>query len=254
MTARIVFDIETGPASLDDLRSVMAPFDRTSIPKPSAEFDESSVKIGNLKDEKKIAAKVEAARREHAQSLTDYDKNLQAAETEYWQTAVDGAALDASTGHVLAIGYRGEKSLLDHIREGRTERDLLDRFWQQFERCRAAGRKLVGFNIAGFDIPFLTQRSWILGVCVPDSVFTPTGYIEPTFVDLMRVWSAGVRNNYVKLTTVCQACGLGAKTDGINGGDFAGLFFNPETQGIALEYLENDLDMTAKLAERLGVC
>lgn len=253
MTVPLIFDIETGPAPLDELKCLLDPFDPESVPKPPAEFDPSSVKTGNLKDESKIAAKVESARREHAESLADYERKVAAAESAYWEDIVGRAALSSTTGRVLAIGYRGEKVMIDSVAD-REERDLLARFWRQFLRCRESGRKMVGYNIAGFDVPFLAQRSWILGVQVPPSVFTPGGWLDSTFVDLMRAWSAGARNGFAKLDIVCRACGIGGKTEGISGADFAGLFLDPESRHVAIEYLERDLEMTAGLAERFGVC
>ena len=137
--------------------------------------------------------------------------------------------------------------------DGQAEVDLLARFWSQFQSCLTAGRKLVGFNCHGFDVPFIVQRSWILNVPVPSSVFTANGYIESTFVDLMKLWNCNSRQAYSSLDVVCRACGIGAKPDGVDGAMFHQLFAAAETRGQAIEYLVNDLDMTWKLAERLGV-
>jgi hypothetical protein len=58
----IVFDIETGPLPSDEIRANSAPF----VPAPPpGDFDPSAVKLGNLKDEAKIAAKINDAREEY---------------------------------------------------------------------------------------------------------------------------------------------------------------------------------------------
>jgi hypothetical protein len=122
----IVFDIETGPLPDDQLLPMIPPFDAAEI------------KCGNLGPEK-AAEKVEAARAEH---LAKY---------------VSRAALSALTGQVLAIGYKRDDSAAI---DGRTERQMLLRFWERCETELARDGKLVGHNILAFDLPFLAQRSW----------------------------------------------------------------------------------------------
>jgi hypothetical protein len=90
---------------------------------------------------------------------------------------------------------------------------------------------------------------------VPDTVIDPKGYFSPVFMDLMRAWGCGSRNEYIGLGDVCRFFGLGDKPAGVNGGDFAALWGsgNSESRATAIAYLTNDLDMTWRLAERMGV-
>lgn len=250
MTVPLVFDIETGPASREHLTKILPPFEAPPSP---GEFDPASVKTGNLKDESKVKAKIEDARRKHEAEATNWSQRCEEMEKKYWDEHVGRAALSPITGQVLAIGYRGNGVKFDYVSEDRSERDLLSQFWTMFRSCYRQPRQLVGFNIGNFDVPFLVQRSWILDLQVPPEVLTASGYLDPIFVDLMRVWSAGVRNGFVSLDAVCAACGLGKKPEGVSGAMFADLFHNPETRELALDYLSNDLEMTFRLAERLGV-
>ena len=71
---RIYFDIETGPLPESELLAMLPP------------FDASEVRVGNLKDEAKIAAKIAEAEVNHRRDF------------------IDRAALDATTGRVIAIG------------------------------------------------------------------------------------------------------------------------------------------------------
>lgn len=221
----IVFDIETGPLPIEDIREICGP------------FDPDSVKLGNTKDEAKIGAKIEEARQ-------SYEADL-----------LDKAALSALTGRVLAIGYLSTdtgKTVISASDETR----ILQEFWQKFEQVRQSRRKLVGHNIAGFDLPFLIQRSWLLGVPVSASVFDRNRrYLDPTFVDTMTYWQAGNwRACFTKLDTLAKAFGIPGKPDGINGGDFARLWFGTAEERVqAIEYLKNDLAMTAKVAESMGI-
>lgn len=251
----IAFDVETGPLDLDTIKQVLPPFDLSSLGPHPGEFDPASVKTGNMKDQAKIDAKIAQARADHILAVEKYERSLSTAEPAYWEDQQAKAALSALTGQVLAIGYCGERILLDHVSESVTEKQLLIRFWNQFLRCRESGRRMVGWNIEGFDIPFLCQRSAILGVTVPEKVFTDAGWLDCTFIDLMKRWSRPSRTP-VKIDSVARAIGLNGKPldesgTVINGGQFARLFF--ETPEIALDYLRCDLQMVAGIGTRLGL-
>ena len=87
-----IFDIETGPVSLDKLQDQMPEFKAPS----------------NYKDEEKIAAYIE----------------------EQQSKWIEKAALDASTGRVMAIGVKdsnGNKIIKEEHFEG--EREILQWFW-----------------------------------------------------------------------------------------------------------------------------
>ena len=134
-----------------------------------------------------------------------------------------------------------------------SEAEILFEFWELYRQRSDA--RLVGFNCVGFDIPFLVRRSWFHGIAVPESLFERGGrYLSPRIVDLMLLWGIGNRE-YVKLNTLAIFLGIGGKPEGVSGADFGALWTsgNAESRGIAMDYLRNDLDMTWKLAERMGV-
>ena len=113
-------------------------------------FDPGDVKLGNLKDEVKIKAKVDDARRQF----------------------VERGALSATTGRVLAIGYyhaAKDRFECEGIEgegiEGEvTEVKVINRFWDRASAARNCEIPLVGLNIFDFDLPFLARRSWILNI------------------------------------------------------------------------------------------
>lgn len=248
----LIYDIETEPLAVDDLKAVCDPFDSSTIKYPG-KFDPSAVKMGNLKDEAKRQAKIDDARAAHEKAVAEYELNLRNGEEAYWAAIRDKAALCATTGRVCAIGYRNDSGtvVLDHILD-RPEPELLRRFWEQFAKCRAARREMVGFNSNRFDVPFLARRSWVHGIAVPPAIFTPTGYLCPTFVDLLDRWQCGDRRTYVSLNRACRALGIGGKPDDCTGSQFHELLRLQGGHEAALNYLANDLEMTFRLAERLG--
>jgi hypothetical protein len=243
---------------LGDIQKVLPPFDRDSIESPGV-FDPESVKVGNLKDQDKINEKIESARKAHTDRCAKFQYELEAAESKHWSDITDKAALSAVTGQVVAIGYLGKKETIHVAIDGVSERALLAQFWKTYQVARKTNRPMVGFNIKAFDVPFLAQRSWSLGIEVPPSILTPTCYLDSMFVDLMDRWKCGVRgwgqSGHGTLDAVCKSCGLSSKPSDCTGAQFAGMLWSdePGQRESAIGYLENDLRMTAELAERLGV-
>jgi hypothetical protein len=96
----LIFDIETGPAPEEEIRSMMP------------DFDPNAVKMGNLKDPEKRAEK------------------LKEAKENYYTDAYAKAALHAWSGQVLAIGYRmtdGDNTYDTVVLEG-DEADIISDF------------------------------------------------------------------------------------------------------------------------------
>lgn len=202
----MIWDIETGP-----------------LPDAGKTFDESEVKLGNLKDPVKIQAALEKARQKHLKQ----------------------AALDATTGEVLTIGFlfRGVFQYTD-----KPEADTLADFWKTFEDAASHGIRLPGWNIFDFDLPFLCQRSWILGVPIPGNLRSGRNreYWHECFIDLEEKWAFNPRD-MVGVNPVSLAMGFGGKN-----GD--GAFFHllwKNDRPAALEYLKNDCKQEFLIGQRM---
>jgi hypothetical protein len=249
----IVFDIETGPLSEDQLRDICPPF--TAPPHPGL-FDESAVKLGNIKDPDKRSAKIEEARAAHEAEVAGYEEKVKLAQSLHFDNFRNKAALDPTTGQVLAIGYLsikptgGTAMLMDTVADHAGESALISKFWEQYTKCHKAGRKMTGLNILGFDLPFLIRRSWILGVDIPQTV-RPGRYFDQIFIDIRDTWLCGQNwgNCESSLGAIAKALGAGEKSG--NGADFAELLKIDRES--ALAYLRNDLELTAACATRMGV-
>ncbi len=218
------YDIETGP----DYDS-------------GIEFDESSVKLGRMKDPEKIAAKM-------AEERAKFDRNR---------------ALSPLTGKILAIGYiqgGGRRPAIDTGQNGHdagTEAAILENFWRHFQFLEEQRSYLIGFNCEGFDLPFIVRRSWKCRIEVPQSALGHFGPKNPIHIDLMRRFTLGKYGEYVGLNDVAKFLCAGAKPpeDECSGAIFAELFTSGDEEKIerAIAYLLNDLDMTWGVAARLGV-
>jgi DNA polymerase elongation subunit (family B) len=210
----LVFDIETAPLDAVELESMI----------PA--FDESEVKTGNIKDPTKIQEKIESERQKHRQQF------------------IDDAALDATTGKVLAIGVslKGEKIILHG-----EERDILKKFWDMAQEQVGSGF-LIGFNCNSFDLPFLYRRSWKHGIATAAGLRRGR-YFADCVVDLREVWQLGDRQARGSLATVSKHLGIGEKSG--DGAQFAKLW---ETDRAAAEkYMLNDIELTEKMAKKFSI-
>jgi predicted 3'-5' exonuclease similar to PolB exonuclease domain len=127
-------------------------------------------------------------------------------------------ALDAITGRIVCAGMLfddGERLTPNPICEI-NERTLLERFWAALR----PDDLLVGHNILGFDLMFIRQRSWILGVKPPIALNLRKYYTDQV-VDLMEMWTNwSSRFKGCGLDNIAGALGVGGKTG--HGTDVAG--------------------------------
>jgi hypothetical protein len=209
----IVFDIETGPLPTAELE------DR--IPNWEAP--------ANYKNDAKIAAYI-------TQKRLDW---------------IERAALDATTGKILAIGILDCRE--DGVEKVNTlagdEAEIIAAFSSIVMQCGGSGWPLVGWGIFGFDLPFILRRSWILRVALPEWIRSGR-YWDRCFVDAMDVWACGNREQAVSLDLAAATLGVGRKSG--SGAHFASLWNgSDEERAHALAYLENDLRLTKAVAERI---
>lgn len=195
-----IFDIETGPLADAELEKLMPTFQASKT----------------LKDPEKIAADIEAKKQE-------------------WK---NGAALNAATGQVWAIGVWSEEENF-RIFEG-FEKEIISNFWDHFKRL--GHFDWVGHCIKNFDFPFLVRRSWILGI-KPPRIMKGRYYLD-TILDTMEAWSCGNYRDTISLDNLCKAFGLPGKNG--SGKDFAELYAKDPNK--ALQYLKDDLKITKDAA------
>ena len=224
----IVFDVETGPLAESELSALLPP------------FDPAEVKTGNLKDPAKIAEKIAEAEANHRRDF------------------IERAALDPLTGRVVAIGMLDLETdkffIIGHDDEARTLRE----FWEASRGEMGRNNPLIGFNICNFDLPFLFRRSWKHRIAVPFGIRRGR-YWGDQVVDLRDAWQLGDRQARGSLDSIAKHLGVGAKCvphgplagKAINGADFAGLWQSDRKS--AEGYLRNDVELTALVADALGV-
>lgn len=211
----LIFDIETEPMSELELQALCPP------------FDPAKVKMGNVKDPVKVRQRLEEAEASH---FADFCAD---------------AALDAGKSRLLAVGIHRANAEIIWNRHDESEWALIRGIWDRFSDESV----VIGFNILGFDLPYLVRRSWLLGVPIPKACRNG-GRFSSGFVDIMKEWQCqNYREEFVSLDRLARMFGVGEKTG--SGADFHKLA--KSDPAAATEYLLNDLKLTKAIAERMGL-
>lgn len=157
----------------------------------------------------------------------------------------DKGALSAVTGRIVCIclliddgSTIREEMLIDH-----DERTLLEAFWAEVKPHDV----FIGYNALDFDLPFIRQRSWILGVR-PSRRISLKRYYTEDVIDLMQLWSNWSAAKNVSLDTLGAALGCGGKTG--HASDVSDWWAHGELEQIAA-YCREDVRLTFRVFNRL---
>jgi len=247
-----IFDIETGQGDPETILSLAKPFKGFQ---PLGEFDPSTVKTGNLKAQDKIDDKIQAAREAHETKAAEAFQKWEGEKMAYEEGLITKSPLEPLHGVVLAIGILKDDGEFEIIGEdGEPEEVILASFWGWVVEMIYQGNPFVGWNSRDFDMPFLVQRSWILGVDVPDGILDDSrNYLHGLHVDLMRKWTCGKYSSFASLDTVAKAFGFkGKEKEEVTGENFHHHWNQGgESREMAIRYLKADLVATRQLAERI---
>lgn len=155
------------------------------------------------------------------------------------------APLDADLGKVIAISLQsGVDGPMDvHLSgdpETADECNLIRWFWEAY--LKADGRS-CGYNIIGFDLPYLLRRSFDLGIQVPVQPQLAKFRIEPT-TDLMAIlYNWGPAKG---LKWVCKRYGIHNPLPDLDGSQVANM--EPPT---LRKYSGNDVYLVVELYKRM---
>lgn len=155
------------------------------------------------------------------------------------------APLDADLGMVTAIAMQrslenATEVYLTGDDETPNEKALLHRFWVNFAEMDGWA---CGYNILGFDLPYLLRRSFALGIDVPLLPRLSKYQTEPV-VDLMGIlynWG-----NARGLKWVCKRYGIPNALPDLDGSKVAGM-----DRDTLRKYAANDLTLVIDLYKRM---
>lgn len=241
----LVFDIETGGLPWEQIKSSYTP------PAALPPWDESMVKYGVTKDPTKRQEKRDQVKAAYQVQLDNQQNEAECNRLNF----INDAALSPVTGQVLAIGIKKGDVTCIIGDGGETEPEILEAFWTVYKKYHTASR-FVGFCSNFFDFPFIVWRSYLHKIIVPGFAWDKTGrYPAYCFVDLIdRLPKRGFNDESRKLTDICSWLGIGSKPDGVDGSMFSALWNgDTESRQQAIVYLQNDLELTYQLGQRMGV-
>lgn len=229
------FDIETGPGDENYLIERFNP-----VFEPDASIKEPKIS-SVLKD----PAKISAAQEDLAIRRMDWQEAVAKSVQEKRDEWIQQSCLKAERGEIVAIGYStGKETSISHGAEDKVIRDFL----QALTSADEAGYTIAGFNIEGFDLPFIRRRCLVRGIDF--ELFNPNDKWKPwrfQMFDALKNWQSGNWKDWVKLDDLAKAFGVGAKTG--SGADFWKLYRTNQEE--ALLYLRNDIEMTVGVVNKM---
>jgi len=216
------FDLESGPdaARCQQWLEIKSPAPEF---KPMPAFDPKSVKIGNLKDKEKIAAKVDAAKIEHAKAKKGEHAAYEDMLVQRQLDAFAKGALEPRTAILKTFQFAQDDDKPEIWDGDGDEKALLKEIWKMFR----AGSTWVNWtgmsDRANWDMNMLFRRSLAHNLYVPEDVYpTPQGYASSRILDLtprflaFEKWPAKA-----KLEHACIEFGIPLRYDGpVNGATF----------------------------------
>jgi len=176
-----------------------------------------------------------------AANLRDPDK-IKASIEEKKQAWRERMALSPLTGEIVAIGLTVHGEYASMLAIKHNEQEMIHLLFKQL----SFPQTVVTFNGNTFDWPFILRRAAKHGI-KPPSWLRDGRYWNRYLVDARELWTFGDRQCEGSLDTVARFLGVGQKSG--NGADFAALLKSDPDK--AIEYLRNDLRITAAVYERL---
>ncbi len=131
-------------------------------------------------------------------------------ETVALDPSQEKGALDAMSGRVVCIGMLTDDGEVatEIMLASEDEHVLVSGFWNTVRPSDV----LVGHNVLDFDIQFLRQRSWILGI-QPSHAIDTRKYYSAGVIDTLQLWTNWTGNKKgVTLDALGSVLGCGRKT------------------------------------------
>lgn len=147
-------------------------------------------------------------------------------------------ALDALTGRIVCVGMLIDDGKILHeiAIAGEDEAQILTEFWGTIHPTDV----IVGHNVHDFDLPFVRQRSWILGIR-PSRVIDLRKYYTADVKDTLQMWTNWGFKKGVTLDALGAALRCGQKNG--HGVDVAQWWATRDLESIR-EYCLGDVRVT----------
>ena len=168
---------------------------------------------------------------------------------------VSKTSFDAMAGSIACISWAFDDGEICATLPTDTEAEAITRFYDAIREAvkvdyhggsASVPVQFCGHNSAGFDMPFLKQRSIILGLAIPPDVRKAFGAKPWDMLDTMLLWDS---KKMVGMDKLCRAFGIQGK------GDFDGSMVNAEwttgSRDKVIEYNKDDVNRTRQIYKRI---
>jgi hypothetical protein len=192
----------------------------TEVCHDAIQFMDEPTAPSNYKDPEKIAAYIAEKRQEQ----------------------IEKAPLDADYGQIVAIGVKSDAGDTTALlaRDDSDERTIINLFWKYYANANGVS---CGYNIIGFDLPYLMRRSFALGI-KPAVIPSLAKYRYHPTLDLMMVlynWQG-----FKGLKWVAKRYGLDNPLPDLEGSQVATM-----DNKTLRAYVINDVELVYQLWERM---
>jgi 3'-5' exonuclease len=173
----------------------------------------------------------------------------------------DKSGVDGTYGRICCIGYALNDEPVQVLSGPEDEKAMVEKFWELAGRCD----QFVGHNIRDFDLPFIMQRSVILGVKPTWNKFQTPGqkpwemkmfldfarYKNSPIFDTMWEWSNWVDKWSNKtIEHIALAMGIPTPKEGIDGSQVNKFYLEGKLKEIC-EYCMRDVETTRAVYKRM---
>lgn len=144
------------------------------------------------------------------------EKSGEAFEEAYRKTALNGLF-----GEIICIGYALEDGPAMEVSRtlGESEAEVLEDFFEFLDDLTMHGQKpapvYIGNRVGAFDLKFIAQRAFVLGVEPPTELYHTAAEWHPNIFDFS--YEVNGRNGFVSLSDLSVALGLPDPKQDIDG-------------------------------------
>jgi len=181
-------------------------------------------------------------------------RNKNITDLEVIQTYQTEASLFAEFSTVVSIvlGVIRDNKIVTVVYDNKKESQLLGDVNEHINSLLARNPKMIlsGWNISGFDLPFIFKRMLINGIepSEPLNVFSKRPW-EVVMLDLMSAWK-GTSFTNSSLTAVAAAFNLPTSKDDISGAQVSEVYWDEGVSRIS-NYCKKDVELTINIYRKM---
>ena len=165
------------------------------------------------------------------------------------------ASLFPEYGKIICMSFGVFKDEKIEIRTliDENEEKLMQRIQNVFYKLMSTNKRLCGFKIKAFDIPWLNRKMYKYGIDIPRSInFSGLKPWEIVVTDLYEIWK-GTSNNGTSLDEMTYELGIESPKKLMSGSDVYHYYWDHKDTESIINYCEADIMSMIESAKKLKV-